>query len=173
MNRIADERHTDCIAIRDDVIASTPLDRKNTAGATRNMMVWYPRSTRARPPTASRRHDNAPAAKEMLDELFRARSAEAAESVLCEARLMPTGPSISAAGDLVYENIVESLARDVTTALISERWLAVEQPEKRQILELLHLNFSLNGATLVPTMRKPFDILADGPLVLSSRGDRI
>ncbi len=34
------------------------------------------------------------------------------------------------------------------------------------------LDFSLEGATLVPEMRKPFDILFEGLSVLSSRGDR-
>jgi hypothetical protein len=56
---------------------------------------------------------------------------------------------------------------------LTERWLAAEYLEKRQILEMLCLNFSLDGETLVPTMRKPFDMLVEGLLVSSSRGDRI
>jgi site-specific DNA recombinase len=39
---------------------------------------------------------------------------------------------------------------------LTERWLEAQCPEKRQILEMLCLNFSLDGATLVPTMRSPF-----------------
>jgi hypothetical protein len=33
------------------------------------------------------------------------------------------------------------------------------------------LNCRLNGATLVPTVRKPFDVLAEGLLSENSRGD--
>jgi site-specific DNA recombinase len=56
---------------------------------------------------------------------------------------------------------------------LPERWVGAEYAEKRQILEMLCLNFSLDGATLVPTMRSPFDLLIEGRLVSSSRGDRI
>jgi len=41
-----------------------------------------------------------------------------------------------------------------------------------KILEMICLNFTLDGATLVPEMRTPFDILVEGLLVSSSRGDR-
>lgn len=56
---------------------------------------------------------------------------------------------------------------------LTEQWLAAEYAEKRQILQMLCLNFSLDGETLVPTMRKPFDMLVEGLLVSSSRGDKI
>ena len=42
---------------------------------------------------------------------------------------------------------------------------------KRQILDILCLNLSLDGATLVPTMRKPFDLLAEGLISKDTRGD--
>jgi DNA invertase Pin-like site-specific DNA recombinase len=56
---------------------------------------------------------------------------------------------------------------------LTERWVASLYAEKRQILEMVCLNFTLDGATLVPTMRKPFDILVKGLCVSSSRGDWI
>jgi len=56
---------------------------------------------------------------------------------------------------------------------LSERWLTADYAAKRQILDLLCLNFTLNGATLEMAMRKPFDLLTDGLEVSSSRGDRI
>lgn len=34
------------------------------------------------------------------------------------------------------------------------------------------LNRILDGATLVPEMKKPFDVLADGPVSKISRGDK-
>jgi hypothetical protein len=56
---------------------------------------------------------------------------------------------------------------------LKERWFGAEYEEKRQILEMLCLNFSLDGATLVPQIRSPFDLLVEGRLVSSSRGDKI
>ncbi len=44
---------------------------------------------------------------------------------------------------------------------------------KRQILDILCLNLSLDGVTLVPTMRKPFDLLAEGLISKETRGDWI
>ncbi len=56
---------------------------------------------------------------------------------------------------------------------LSEKWLAADIAEKRQLLEIMCLNWTLDGVTLVPEMRKPFDLLVKGLLVSSSRGDRI
>ena len=56
---------------------------------------------------------------------------------------------------------------------LQEKWLTTDYAEKRQILDLMCLNFSLDGATLAYTMRKPFDLLVEGLEVSSSRGDRI
>ena len=46
-------------------------------------------------------------------------------------------------------------------------------PKKRQILELVCLNFRLEDVSLVAEMNKPFDMLAEGLFVSSSRGDKI
>ena len=54
-----------------------------------------------------------------------------------------------------------------------QKWVGAEYVEKRQLLDLVCLNFSMNDVSLVAEMRKPFNLLAEGPLVLSSRGDRI
>jgi site-specific DNA recombinase len=56
---------------------------------------------------------------------------------------------------------------------LTERWIAANYAEKRQILEMVCLNFRLEGVTLGPEMRKPFDILVERLSVSSSRGDRI
>lgn len=53
------------------------------------------------------------------------------------------------------------------------KWLTADYAAKRRILEIVCLNFRLDGATLVPTMRKPFDVLAEGLLSQQSRGDWI
>ena len=56
---------------------------------------------------------------------------------------------------------------------LTEQWLAADYAEKRQILEMAVLNFSLVDTTLELTMGKPFDILVEGLLVSSNRGDKI
>ncbi len=57
--------------------------------------------------------------------------------------------------------------------VLRQKWLTADCDEKRRILEIVCLNFSLVDVTLVPTIRKPFDVLAEGLLVQSSRADRI
>jgi len=54
---------------------------------------------------------------------------------------------------------------------LGSKWLAADIAEKRLLLEIIGLNWTLDGVNLVPQMRKPFDLLAEGLLVSSSRGD--
>ena len=56
---------------------------------------------------------------------------------------------------------------------LREKWLTADYHCKRRILEIICLNCSLDGVSLVATMRKPFDMLAKGLLQKDSRGDRI
>jgi site-specific DNA recombinase len=56
---------------------------------------------------------------------------------------------------------------------LRERWVTADYDAKRRILEVVCLNCRLDGATLCPTIRKPFDVLAEGLPVQSSRDDRI
>lgn len=42
------------------------------------------------------------------------------------------------------------------------QWDSADIPEKRAILEILHLNYSFDGASLCYETRKPFDILSKG-----------
>jgi len=53
------------------------------------------------------------------------------------------------------------------------KWLTADYSAKRRLLEIVFLNFVLDDVTLVPETRKPFDMLAEGLLVSSSRGERI
>jgi hypothetical protein len=55
---------------------------------------------------------------------------------------------------------------------LTEKWLTADYIAKRRILETVCLNLCLDDANLVPEIRKPFDVLAEGHLVQSSRGDR-
>ena len=56
---------------------------------------------------------------------------------------------------------------------LRQQWLTADYAAKRRILEIVCLNCRLDGATLVPEMRKPFDVLAEGLVSKNSRGDRI
>ena len=56
---------------------------------------------------------------------------------------------------------------------LEEKWLKADHAAKRHILEIICLNFRLDDVTLVPTMRKPFDVLAKGLVSQSSRGEWI
>ena len=56
---------------------------------------------------------------------------------------------------------------------LTEKWFAANIAEKRQLLKIVCSNWKLDGITLVPEMRKPFDLLVKGLLVSSSRGDMI
>ena len=56
---------------------------------------------------------------------------------------------------------------------LQAKWVNADVRANRQILEILCLNFLLDGVTLVPEWRKPFDVLAKGLVPEKSRGDRI
>ncbi|MDX1926868.1 MAG: recombinase zinc beta ribbon domain-containing protein, partial [Pirellulaceae bacterium] len=53
---------------------------------------------------------------------------------------------------------------------LRQKWLTANYAEKRKILEIVWLNCTLVDATLCPTIRKPFDVLAEGPFVPDSGG---
>jgi hypothetical protein len=56
---------------------------------------------------------------------------------------------------------------------LRQQWLTADYDAKRRILEIVCLNCKLDGATLVPEMRKPFDVLVEGLISKNSRGDWI
>lgn len=56
---------------------------------------------------------------------------------------------------------------------LRQHWLTADYAAKRRIMEIVFLNCRLDDATLVPTIRKPFDVLAEGLHVSESWGTRI
>lgn len=56
---------------------------------------------------------------------------------------------------------------------LKKKWVTADYDEKRRLLQIVCLNCTLNDVTLCPTIRKPFDMLAEGLLVSSSRDDKI
>lgn len=53
---------------------------------------------------------------------------------------------------------------------LRQKWITAEYAEKRQILEIVWLNCRLDDVALCPTIRKPFDVLAEGLPVPDSGG---
>lgn len=53
------------------------------------------------------------------------------------------------------------------------KWLTAHHSGERQYLEFVFLNLVLDGVTLVPTKRKPFDVLAEGLISRNSQDDTI
>ena len=56
---------------------------------------------------------------------------------------------------------------------LSETWVTSDIEERRQVLDILCLNYRLIDVTLCPIWRKPFDVLAEGLLLQDGRGARI
>ncbi len=56
---------------------------------------------------------------------------------------------------------------------LNDNWLTADYRAKRRLLETVCLNFLLDDVSLVPTIRKPFDVLAEGLESAINRGDRI
>jgi site-specific DNA recombinase len=56
---------------------------------------------------------------------------------------------------------------------LRQQWLTADYAAKRRILDIVFLNSRLDDTTLVPTIRKPFDVLIEGLLVPESGGGRI
>src|SRR5690606_29461023 len=50
---------------------------------------------------------------------------------------------------------------------LASKWLTADYATKRRILEIVFLNCRLDDVTLCPTIRKPFDFIAEGLLVSS------
>jgi hypothetical protein len=69
--------------------------------------------------------------------------------------------------DEIAELAVKALELSQT---LREQWLTADYAAKRRILEIVLSNCSLDGVTLCPTIRKPFDVLAEGLLSEESGG---
>ena len=45
---------------------------------------------------------------------------------------------------------------------LKEQWLTADYATNRRLLDIVCLNCRLDGVTLYPEMRKPFDVLVEG-----------
>ncbi len=59
---------------------------------------------------------------------------------------------------------------ELSQALV-EKWLSADYAAKRQLLEIVFSNFTLDGATLCYEVNKPFDVLIEGLETSQTRGD--
>ena len=57
--------------------------------------------------------------------------------------------------------------------LVPERWVTADDDAKRRLLVIFCLNLKLDGVSLIPKWRKPFDVIAKGLVWKNSRDDRI
>ena len=55
---------------------------------------------------------------------------------------------------------------------LRQKWLTADYAAKRCLLEIICLNCTLDDVSLVPTMRKPFDLLTKGLVSKNSRGNQ-
>ena len=51
---------------------------------------------------------------------------------------------------------------------LKDQWLTADYVTKRRLLEIVSLNCRLDGVTLYPEMRKPFDVLVEGRFLKTS-----
>ena len=56
---------------------------------------------------------------------------------------------------------------------LAEKWVTAGFAEKHRLLEIVCLNCRLENTTLVPTIRRPFHILAEQPILKNGRGGGI
>mgnify|MGYP001043544914 CR=1 FL=1 len=56
---------------------------------------------------------------------------------------------------------------------LRSQWFTADYAAKRRIVEIICLNWKLDGVSLIATMRKPFDMIAEGLIWKNSRGERI
>jgi len=80
---------------------------------------------------------------------------------------------IEAASRSHHETIDLAIKAFELSQNLRAKWFAADVSAKRRILEIICLNWTLDGVTLVPQMRKPFDQVAQGLQKKDSRGDRI
>lgn len=59
---------------------------------------------------------------------------------------------------------------ELSQALV-DKWVSADYAAKRQLLEIIFSNFTLDDVTLCYEVRKPFDVLVKGLSVPSTRGD--
>jgi site-specific DNA recombinase len=97
----------------------------------------------------------------------------AAKSTQLRDRLAELDVDVVACDRSRSENADQAVKVFELSQSLQEKWLAADYAQKRQILSIVFLNFTLSDVSLVYEMRKPFALLREGLLVSSNRDDRI
>ena len=79
---------------------------------------------------------------------------------------------IDAAGREQTDNALTTIRVFELSQQLKTQWVNAEYDAKRRILEIICLNWTLNDVTLFPTMRQPFDVLAEGVISTAIAQDR-
>jgi hypothetical protein len=115
----------------------------------------------------------------MQDRLLNAYLAGTIEEVIYKVKaaelkseFSKTDESLATLGDVDPAKGEVAMAIFDFTQKAAERWLGSNTTVRREILDLVCLNRSLNDVNLVTTKRKPFDVIV-GFNLGKSRGDRI
>jgi hypothetical protein len=90
---------------------------------------------------------------------------------LMSSRLLGAAKLRNAAHWVKLVNLTDDAEHGATNAKtfelsqsLADKWLTADFSEKRKMVEIVVLNFSLDGVSLVPTINKPFDMLVKGLL---------
>ncbi len=72
--------------------------------------------------------------------------------------------------DELIDQLYEVLKAFELSQALAEKWVSADALTKRHLLQIVCLNSTLEGESLVFTVRKPFDLLANGTILKDGRG---
>ena len=96
-----------------------------------------------------------------------------AKSTELKAEAARTDEALAQLGDVAPARGETALALFDWTQRAADIWCGSNTAVRREILDCVCLNRTLGDVSLCLAKRKPFDILAEGPKIKNSRGDRI
>lgn len=110
--------------------------------------------------------------KDKLDGVISAERFEKLNSTWClEAQEMER--QIATYNDASARYIDTGLKVFELSQVLPERFVTFDPAKKRELLEIICLNLGFDGASVIATYRKPFDILVEMPSIQSPRGGGI
>lgn len=116
----------------------------------------------------------------MQDRLLNAYLAGTVDEAIYRAKTAELGSEMRAVeeaierlGDCDPGRAATALAAFNFSQRAADIWRGSNNAVRREILDSVYLNRMLSDVTLVTTKRKPFDVLAERPVLKKSRSDRI
>jgi hypothetical protein len=96
-----------------------------------------------------------------------------AKSTELKAETAKVDETLAQLGDVAAARGETALALFDWTQRAADAWRGSNTAVRREILDCVCLNRTLGDVSLCLAKRKPFDILAEGPKIKNSRGERI